>query len=141
VLDRNWAVVARLIGHTLGISSLLPFGNQLFSGSLDQTIKLWDVETGQLAFAYHRHNERVSCLYLSTTSDNEAFLFSGSWDRTVRVWDIHRKRAVCQITVDAELAPIAINCQPESRELTVLAIPPGARSYEIPAQVHVYQFA
>jgi hypothetical protein len=55
-------------------------GKRLFSGSNDQTIKVWDLEKGKEALTLHGHAAEVSSLALS--SDGKR-LFSGSGDQTI----------------------------------------------------------
>jgi WD40 repeat protein len=141
IFDKQLTPISRLIGHTAGISCLFPFENKLFSGSSDRTIKMWDVQTGQLQFAYHSHRARVSCLYLATGDDNEAFLFSGADDKTVMAWDVRRKRAVFTMAVADEAAPIALGFWPATSELTVLARPVSAEPERTQAKTIVYRFA
>jgi WD40 repeat protein len=124
IFDKGLNLVTRLIGHTMGITCLFDYGNRLFSGSIDRTIKLWDVQTGELQFAYHGHTEKVTCLYLSSGSENEVFLFSGAEDKTVRAWDVRRKRAVFGMVSDSEGIPKILNFFPETNELTVLVSAP-----------------
>ena len=61
-----------------------PDGSMLASGSHDQVICLWDVETGELQNTLTGHTHRVlSVVY----SPDGTTLASASWDNTVRLWD------------------------------------------------------
>ena len=62
-----------------------PPGATLASGSLDKTVKLWDVATGQLRDNVERHNDGVHCLAFSPDG---SLLASGSLDMTVKLWDV-----------------------------------------------------
>lgn len=55
----------------------------LVSGSLDNTIKLWDVETGKTNRTYFGHIEGVWAV-----ASDKMRLVSGSHDRTIKVWRI-----------------------------------------------------
>jgi hypothetical protein len=146
-------IVARLVGHTMGVTCLLPYRtDQVFSGSIDKTIKLWNVTTGQLLFAFHRHDMAVSTLHLKQWKDaNEMpegiLLFSGGQDSTVRAWDIWRKRSIFEISVEGDLCPTAINFIPEANELSVLALPiaegprDGRPSAADLGQLQLYKFS
>lgn len=52
----------------------------LISGSLDNTIKLWDIETGQATRTYFGHIEGVWAV-----ASDKMRLVSGSHDRTIKV--------------------------------------------------------
>jgi hypothetical protein len=57
----------------------------LVSGSLDKTLKLWDVATGECLRTFAGHNEGVKSVCLSP--DGRSAL-SGSYDKTLKLWDV-----------------------------------------------------
>ncbi|KAH9480194.1 Vegetative incompatibility protein HET-E-1 [Psilocybe cubensis] len=74
-------------GHTAYIRSVSfsPDGLRLASGSHDQTIRVWNVNTGELELGpLIGHNDKVVSVQFSP---NGAIIASGSWDATVRLWD------------------------------------------------------
>jgi WD40 repeat protein len=56
-------------------------GLSLFTGGLDKTVSLLDLQTGSIV-ALGKHDDGVKSI---VTSAN--LLFSGSWDKTIKVWD------------------------------------------------------
>jgi WD40 repeat protein len=60
-------------------------GKTLASGSLDKTIKLWNVKTGEEIRTFLGHKNAV--LSVSFSHDDRT-LASGSWDKTIKLWDI-----------------------------------------------------
>jgi WD40 repeat protein len=62
-----------------------PDGRHLASGSQDQTVRLWDVNTGQCLKTLAGHTNWVSSVAFSPDG---RLLASGSNDQTVRLWDI-----------------------------------------------------
>jgi uncharacterized protein with WD repeat len=76
-----------LIGHTESISSL-DFnrdGSILASGSYDRTIRLWNVDTGELRKTLEGHTDNVQHVTFSPTG---LILASASDDGTIQLWDI-----------------------------------------------------
>ncbi|MBE9069533.1 NACHT domain-containing protein [Leptolyngbya cf. ectocarpi LEGE 11479] len=79
------SVLATFKGHTNQIwaISLTAHGKMMASGSLDQTVRLWNLETGQLQQTIRGHNHEILC---NTVSSDGQYVISGSSDRTIRVW-------------------------------------------------------
>ena len=62
-----------------------PDGTTLASGSHDKTIRMWDMETGQLRTILKGHKNRVNSVAFSPDGRT---LASGSRDKTIRLWDV-----------------------------------------------------
>ncbi|MEH2178423.1 WD40 repeat domain-containing protein [Nostoc sp.] len=76
-----------LMGHShivcsLGISAN---GKILVSGSWDQTIKVWQLETGKLLHTLKGHRDRVYAIALSPDGQ---IIASGSADKTIKLWHL-----------------------------------------------------
>ena len=76
-----------LEGHWSDVRSVSfsPDGSLLASGSSDDTIRLWDVKTGNLLHTLTGH--RGGVLSVSFSPDG-SLLASGSWDDTIGLWDV-----------------------------------------------------
>ncbi|GBC77118.1 Microbial collagenase [bacterium HR08] len=76
-----------LSGHTGSVISvaLSPDGKLLASGSDDQTVRLWEVATGNLVRTLSGHTDWVRSVAFSPDGK---LLASGSRDRTVRLWEV-----------------------------------------------------
>jgi WD40 repeat protein len=61
-----------------------PDGQTLAGGSLDKTVRLWDVQTGQTKATLQEHTSLVQAVAFSPDGQT---LASGSDDQTVRLWD------------------------------------------------------
>ena len=70
-------------GHTDSVFSLAVLQNgDLASGSWDNTIKIWDTNTGSLKRTLVGHTGYVWSLAVLQNGD----LASGSWDNTIKIW-------------------------------------------------------
>jgi eukaryotic-like serine/threonine-protein kinase len=74
-------------GHTAPIRtlSLSADGTLLVSGSVDHTIKIWDMTTGRLRQTLTGHSAPVTSVALSQDGKT---LVSGSEDKTIKIWNV-----------------------------------------------------
>ncbi|OCL08724.1 WD repeat-containing protein [Glonium stellatum] len=60
-------------------------GNELYSGGIDNDIKVWDLRKKAVAYSLLGHTDTITSLEISPDSQT---LLSNSHDSTVRTWDI-----------------------------------------------------
>ena len=84
--------VALLTGHTDWVSSVAfsPDGNTIASGSLDNTIRLWNAHTGKQQQTLKGHRHWVDSVAFSPDGRT---LASGSRDGTVLLWELNPSTA------------------------------------------------
>lgn len=84
----NWnnakCKITDLKGHSDSVLCVIFDHNYLASGSLDKTIRVWDLRTGKCLHVLKGHVKGVWCLNFFT----HYLLVSGSFDGTIRVWNL-----------------------------------------------------
>ncbi|MDB9537281.1 WD40 repeat domain-containing protein, partial [Dolichospermum planctonicum CS-1226] len=80
-------LIRTLEGHDYPVNAiaLTPDGKTVISGSGDNTIKIWDLGTGQEKFTFPGHSSSVNAIAL--TPDGKTVI-SGSDDKTIKIWDV-----------------------------------------------------
>ncbi|NJM71302.1 MAG: protein kinase [Scytonema sp. RU_4_4] len=87
-------------------------GGILASSSADDTIKLWNIATGQEIYTFVGHSYSVNSV--AFTSDGK-ILASGSSDHTIKLWDVTTKREIRTL-------------KGHSKEVTSLAFSPNGNT-------------
>ena len=75
--------IATLQGHTNVVYCLIVHNNILYSGSDDNTIRAWNLDTNQCITTLQGHTNDVNCLVVHNN-----ILYSGSYDSTIRAWKL-----------------------------------------------------
>ena len=80
--------VTLLTRHTDWVLSVTfsPDGKTLASGSMDETIRLWQTSTAQHKATLNGHGHDVSSVVFSP--DGKTLASSGGYDGTIRLWDM-----------------------------------------------------
>ncbi|AFY99759.1 serine/threonine-protein kinase [Calothrix sp. PCC 6303] len=92
-----------LTGHAEAISSIAitPNGETIASGSHDQTIKLWNSQTGKLIRTIYGHTLPVSAVAISPDGQQ---LVSGSLDETIKQWELNSGKQIRSLKTDGYVA-------------------------------------
>src|SRR5262249_48721949 len=83
---------ARVPGPSANVA-FSPDGRRLATGGAENTVKIWDVQTGEELRTHRGHGGEVYPLAFSP-DDNGRWIASAGEDSTVRVWDSHSGKLV-----------------------------------------------
>ena len=90
--DPEWSCERTLTGHTRLVASLAEWEGKLISGSWDSTIRVWELETGELHATVTGHRGPVCALLVQRER-----LFSTSADGSIRTWAVGTWVAVVSV--------------------------------------------
>ncbi len=96
-------------GHSKSVEAVVisPNNQWVASGSFDNTIKIWDIETGRELRALNGHTGAVKTLDCSADG---RWLASGGNDKTVKLWDVGSGGEVKSFTIeDGSVETVALS--------------------------------
>jgi WD40 repeat protein len=70
-------------GHSIGVAGALMHDETLISWSFDNTLRSWDIDSGETKHVFEGHSAPVKCALIQGET-----LISWSYDHTLRSWDI-----------------------------------------------------
>ncbi|KAI7902932.1 WD40-repeat-containing domain protein [Cokeromyces recurvatus] len=86
-------VVTQLRGHNGGVWALQYIGNTLVSGSIDRTVRVWNIDQKRCTHIFKGHTSTVRCLQIimpvnvnGRIEPQEPLIVTGSRDFSIRVW-------------------------------------------------------
>ncbi|XP_062507470.1 E3 ubiquitin-protein ligase TRAF7-like [Corticium candelabrum] len=95
-----WKCKGTFVGHEGPVWTLCVYGELLFSGSSDKTIKVWDIQT---TYKCMRTLEGHSGIVLALCVHGKR-LYSGSADNSIKVWKLGNLE--CEHTIQAHENPV-----------------------------------
>lgn len=96
-------------GHSRSVSAVcgLNDGQTFVSAGADQSLRVWDIESGQMLRSLNQHTGPVHDLVLRPTIEGLPMVASAAGDRTIRFWQPTIGRMVRYVRLEAEPLSIA----------------------------------
>jgi len=91
--------VNTLTGHHSGVRAIAVHNDRVVTGSYDNLIKVWSVETGACEATLDGHTAWIRCLLMHA---REPLLYSGSDDGLVKVWRVDSFKLVHDLRHESE---------------------------------------
>ena len=101
-------------------------GRKLYSGGIDNSIRVWDMTTGQQLASMESHTSGVTSLGLSCL-----LLVSGSNDKTVKLWDTGSMQLLHTHQLSDHVQSVAVSSGGSQRVLSGGGYKKGAQDYSV----------
>ena len=97
----------RELGHNSSVWSvaITPDGKRIVSGSWDETVKIWDLQSGEYLATLEGHSNLVTSVAI--TPDGKRIVL-GSSDKTVRIWDFQSGKCLATLEGSSSVWSVAI---------------------------------
>ncbi len=114
-------------------------GNHIVSGSYDQTLRIWDAQSGESIAILEGHSGPVWSVAFSNDGNH---IVSGSYDQTIHIWDLGRFMVFKkggQFTTDFQkLVERSFYVLKYERDLEDFTLKPSERMYLSPKSDSVF---
>lgn len=128
----SFEATASLKGHTGSVVSLVFGAGRLYSGSMDNTIRVWDLENMQCIHTLNKHSEVVMSLVCW-----DQYLLSCSLDQTLKIWAATKAGDLEVVyTLDEEHGILSLRGMPDAQGKPILLCScndNSVRLYELPS--------
>ena len=94
---------SEFLGHSKGVTAICLLADKriLVSGGADQSVRVWDVNTGELVRSLNHHTGTINDIAWRPSENGLPMVASGASDRTIRFWQPTIGRMVRYIRLDS----------------------------------------
>ncbi|RCJ38767.1 hypothetical protein A6770_12750 [Nostoc minutum NIES-26] len=105
---RNRIGAYTLTGHTDSVQSVIitPNGKQVISSSTDNTLKVWNLNTGKEIFNITGDRNKVNAI--AVTKDSRYLISYISNHNTIQVWDVENRNVIASFSGESSLTSCAV---------------------------------
>lgn len=125
------ACLQALMGHTSDVRAVATMPDSLtaLSGSMDRTIRIWDLTSGRCRAVLRGHGDGITSLVVSPSG---TLAVSGSLDTTFRVWDLASHQCLAAVA-EHEKAVTCLAISPDGGALVSGSYDRSVRVWDIPS--------
>ncbi|KAJ8454360.1 hypothetical protein ONZ45_g19340 [Pleurotus djamor] len=111
----TYSVLGELVGHQDDVTGVkfVPRSKCLVSGSVDETIRVWDVEARRCIHVFEGHTRYVHRIAVSPVN---GLIASSSWDNSLRIWSLQEKTCVATHTATSNCM-MSLSFSPDGKYL------------------------
>lgn len=104
IYNKQHVNVSRLVSHTMGVTCLKGFNYNLFSGSFDFIVRLWNTNIGVPSLLCDTNAQRITAIESAFYCDS-LFLFIGGENNKINCVDLNKKKHLFEINLKNNLVP------------------------------------
>lgn len=93
-IDSSCEILHLVIEDGVTTVAISPQGDYVAAGSLDKSVRVWDVRTGQLVDRLDGAEGHKDSVYSVAFAPNGRSLVSGSLDKTIKMWELADTRGM-----------------------------------------------
>lgn len=116
-IERQGQAIGTLQGHSRAVTAmvLLRDGKSLVTAGVDQSVRVWNVDTAKLIRSLNQHTKPIHDLALRPAREGLPMVATAAGDRTIRFWQPTIGRMVRYVRLDA--TPLSIAWLPDASQI------------------------
>ncbi|MGB3642386.1 MAG: hypothetical protein WBA39_33105, partial [Rivularia sp. (in: cyanobacteria)] len=94
-------------GHSSSVNAvaIAPDGKRVISASVDQTLKRWNLETGEIEHTFQGHSDSVNAVAIAPDGKRA---ISASDDQTLKLWNLETGKVIATFTGESGIYCCAV---------------------------------